>query len=297
LQPSRRVRAGAAERDSLAGGDAVSGPDVTVDVERVVMLGASNLTRGFHTVVSTARAVWGPRIQVFAAFGHGRSYGGQSHVLVRTLPGILDSGLFRDLDALPPVPTRALVTDVGNDILYGFPGEQVVAWAEAAVDRLERTTRDITLTDLPLASIRRLSRARFLAFRSIFFPSCRLSLAKAVDAAERVNAGLEELSARHGLRFLSLKPECAGCPFHSPSLWRAAWQDPRLRVRDNDRSELPARGVAALSHASRTPVAVRNRAARLRQVGHCIRRKSMVVLMSERRENTIWRQPDTWRTS
>jgi hypothetical protein len=205
----------------------VSGPDVAGGVERIVTLGASNLTRGFHTVVSTARAVWGPQVQVFAAFGHGRSYGAHSHVLVRTLPGILDTGLFRDLDALPPVPTRALVTDVGNDILYGFPGEQVVAWVETAIDRLERTTRDITLTDLPLASIRRLSRARFLAFRSMLFPSCRLSHAQAVDAAERVNAGLEELSAVRGLRFFRLKPAWYGLdPIHiRPSLWRTAWQE------------------------------------------------------------------------
>jgi hypothetical protein len=42
-----------------------------------------------------------------------------------------------------------------------------------------------------------------------------------------VNAGLEELSARHGLRFLSLKPEWYGLdPIHiRPSLWRAAWQE------------------------------------------------------------------------
>jgi hypothetical protein len=205
----------------------VSGPDVAGDIERVITLGASNLTRGFHTVVSTARAVWGPRVQVLAAFGHGRSYGTHSRVLVRTLPGILDSGLWRDLDALPPVPTRALVTDVGNDILYGFPSEQVVAWAEAAVDRLERTTRDITLTDLPLASVRRLSSTRFLVFRSILFPSCRMSLAQAVDAAEHVNAGLEELSAAHCLRFFRLKPEWYGLdPIHiRPSLWRTAWQE------------------------------------------------------------------------
>jgi len=197
------------------------------DVERVVALGASNLTRGFHAVVSTARAVWGPDVHVLAALGHGRSYGADSRVMVRTLPGILETGLWRDLAGLPAAPTRALVTDVGNDILYGFPVEQVLAWAGAAVDRLERTTRDITLTDLPLASVRRLSRARFLAFRSMLFPSSRLSLGQALDAAERVNAGLEELSAARGLRFFRLKPEWYGLdPVHiRPSLWRAAWQE------------------------------------------------------------------------
>src|SRR5437667_1733564 len=145
-----------------------------VEVARVVALGASNLTRGFPTVVATARAAWGPRVEMIAALGHGRSYGAQSRVVVRTLPGILQSGLWRKLESLPVVPTRGLITDVGNDILYGFSAQQTLAWVEEALGRLQSFTQDIVLTDLPLASIRRLSRAKFLAFRSILVPSCRL---------------------------------------------------------------------------------------------------------------------------
>jgi hypothetical protein len=86
-------------------------------IVRVVALGASNLTRGFQTVVSTARGAWGPEVEVFGALGHGRSYGARSRFTVRSLPGILESELWNDLSALPPVATRGLVTDVGNDIL------------------------------------------------------------------------------------------------------------------------------------------------------------------------------------
>ena len=70
---------------------------------------------------------------------------------MRTLPGILESGIWRHLSTVPPSPTRALVTDVGNDILYGFGAEQTLAWVREAVDRLQSTTRDIVLTDLPMA--------------------------------------------------------------------------------------------------------------------------------------------------
>lgn len=197
------------------------------EVEQVVTLGASNLTRGFHTVVATARALWGPDVQVVAALGHGRSYGSNSRLLVRTLPGILDSGLWRRLEAAAPAATRALVTDVGNDILYGFPAAQVLAWVEEALRRLGQVTRDITLTDLPLASIRRLSRAKFLAFRSVLVPSCRLSFGQVIETVESVNAGLAELAAARGLRFCRLRPEWYGFdPIHiRPPLWRVAWQE------------------------------------------------------------------------
>src|SRR6185295_15984036 len=143
-----------------------------VDVTRVVALGASNLTRGFETVVSTARVAWGPDVEVVAALGHGRSYGSHSRVLIRTLPGILESGLWSHLETLSKVPTRALVTDVGNDIVYGFSAQQTLTWVAEAVERLQKVTDDIVLTDLPIAGIRHLSKGKFLFFRSTLFPSC-----------------------------------------------------------------------------------------------------------------------------
>src|SRR5262245_25860690 len=98
------------------------------EVTRIVALGASNLTRGLHTVVSTARAAWGPDVEVLGALGHGRSYGVESRLVIRTLPGILQSGLWSTLSSLPPATTRGLVTDVGNDILYEFPVPTVLGW-------------------------------------------------------------------------------------------------------------------------------------------------------------------------
>jgi hypothetical protein len=178
-------------------------------------------------VVATSRAEWGRDVEVMAALGHGRSYGVPSRLAFRTLPGILQSGLWHELESRPRVPTRGLVTDVGNDILYGFSAEQTLAWVAEAVRRLRSITDDIVVTDLPLASIRRLSPQRFLLFRSILVPSCRLSLAQVLDTAEKVDAGLAELSADHGATFFRLNPDWYGFdPIHiRPSLWRAAWQE------------------------------------------------------------------------
>jgi hypothetical protein len=199
----------------------------TEKVARVVALGASNLTRGFRTVVSTARAMWGPEVQVLAAFGHGRSYGAESRVLFRTLPGILESGLWRALDSMPAEQTRALVTDVGNDIVYGYSADQILNWVGEAIRRLQEKTQDITLTSLPLFSIRRLPRAKFLVFRTILFPACKLSHAQVVEAAEQVNAGLAELANSRGLRFFQLNPNWYGLdPIHiRPVLWQPAWRE------------------------------------------------------------------------
>jgi hypothetical protein len=166
-------------------------------------------------------------VEVVAALGHGRSYGAHSRLVIRTLPGILESGLWRQLESFSKAPTRALVTDVGNDILYGYSAEQTLAWVVEAVTRLQTFTQDIVLTDLPIAGIRGLSQAKFLAFRSILFPSCRLSFREVLQAAEHVNDGLEDLAAARSIRFVQLNPGWYGFdPIHiRPYLWRSAWQE------------------------------------------------------------------------
>jgi len=195
-------------------------------VARVIALGASNLTRGFHTVVATARAAWGSEVEIVAALGHGRSYGAPSRLLVRTLPGILGCGLWRHLESSPTIPARGLVTDVGNDILYGFSAQQTLSWVDETIGRLARFTNDIVLTDLPLGSVQHLSRAKFFVFRSILVPSCRLSFEQVVEAAECVNAGLSRLAQAREVRLFHLEPSWYGLdPVHiRPSRWREAWR-------------------------------------------------------------------------
>ena len=194
---------------------------------RLVALGASNLTRGFQTVVAAARETWGGDVEVLAALGHGRSYGDDSRFLLRGLPGILQSGLWRELSRRPAAPTHAILTDVGNDVAYGHGAEHTLAWVEECLRRLAPLTRDVTLTGLPLASLHRLSPARYLLFRTVLVPSCRLSLARVLADAERVSAGLEAIAARRGLRLVRPRPEWYGFdPIHiRRTQWRPAWRE------------------------------------------------------------------------
>lgn len=197
------------------------------EVARVVAVGASNLTRGFQTVVAAAREAWGADIDVIAALGHGRSYASSSTFLVRTLPGILHCGLWRELESRPRIPTRALITDVGNDIMFGSPPAQIVSWVDECVTRFQRHGQDIVVTSLPPAASSGLSPNMFLLFRSVFFPWCRMSVEQTMDAARQVDAGLEALTVTRGIRFCRLRPEWYSVdPIHiRPGMWRSAWQE------------------------------------------------------------------------
>jgi hypothetical protein len=198
-----------------------------MQLRRVIALGASNLTRGFQTVVVTSRDEWGRDVEILAALGHGRSYGSESRVLARTLPGILQSGLWRQLEDLPPVATRVLLTDVGNDILYGYSPAQILVWVREAVDRLERYSHDIVITGLPRVGAKDISSAKFFLFRSVLFPRCRLTFEEVAESARVVNDGLAALARERGARFVPLRSEWYGVdPIHiRPSRWQRAWRE------------------------------------------------------------------------
>jgi hypothetical protein len=194
---------------------------------RLVLLGASNLLRGFPSVIRAARQAWGDPVEVMAALGHGRSYGMASAFLSRVLPAICDCGLWRALDTRPERPTRALLTDVGNDIIYGAMPDRILAWVDVCLRRLRDGGAEVVVTGLPMDRIERLSRSGYATLRAIFFPVHRwLPFREALERARAVAAGVEELAARHGAVFVEQRGEWYGLdPIHvRPSLWASAWR-------------------------------------------------------------------------
>ncbi|TAK17148.1 MAG: hypothetical protein EPO35_03660 [Acidobacteria bacterium] len=192
---------------------------------RVVALGASNLTRAIYTVVSTARSAWTRDLEFVAALGLGRSYGVKSSVFGRAVPGILESGLWAQLDAMPAAPTIGFITDVGNDIMYNIDVPQILDWVREAASRLERHASAIVICGLPVEGERRLTSWQYRWLRYVLVPSCRLTQDELQRRATLVNAGLRAIAAERGHRFVELDSEWYGFdPIHIRyPYWRSAW--------------------------------------------------------------------------
>jgi hypothetical protein len=173
----------------------------------VVLLGASNLAIHLSTIIETARLVHGQPVDAMIVAGHGRSYGTTTSVLGRVLPGILQCGLWSDLERRPAGSTTALVTDIGNDILYGQPVEQIAAWVEECLARLSRVTSALAITELPLQTTHALSDRGFLLFRSLFYPRCLLTREEARSRSLLLNERVVELAAKYGASIV--KPSAA----------------------------------------------------------------------------------------
>lgn len=167
--------------------------------QRVVILGASNARIGISVAIEAAREALGKPLDVMAAIGFGRSYGQRSWVLGRSLDGILQCGLWPDLADRAALPTTALITDVGNDIVYEVSARQTAEWVEECLQRLSAYADRLILTTLPIASVQKLTRWRFVVMRSLLFPKCRLDLRTTVQRAVELNELLVQLSSRMAL--------------------------------------------------------------------------------------------------
>ena len=183
---------------------------VHTETVRLVLLGASNVARCLPTAVHTARAIAGenhPELpaRTWVATGRGRSYGQTSWLLGRSLPGILQSGLWQALDDAPDGPTYAVLTDIGNDVVYGADPDVILSWLEACLRRLGDHTR-FAVTALPLDNLDRFPIAFLEAFRRALFPSASLPVSELIHRAEILDDGLRALCAERDLPLIE-QPE------------------------------------------------------------------------------------------
>src|SRR5580692_9720365 len=172
---------------------------------RVVLLGASNIALAFPQIVRQLSAGLPGPLEIFAAFGHGRSYCKWSRVLFRRLPGIDRCGLWPDLERAAterPTRTLALLTDVGNDLIYGSQSAVLERHLVQCLSALAPHRPELIITRLPLASIERLSALRFHSTRVVFFPRTRVSWPAMLERARETDLALTELAERFSARLI-----------------------------------------------------------------------------------------------
>jgi hypothetical protein len=167
-------------------------------VQTIVIIGASNVTLSLPVIWSTIRRSLPGPFRLVVAAGHGRSFGMASKVLGRTLPSILECGLWESLDKLDDLSSvHAIVTDVGNDLLYGVDATQTMSWVNETVERLSHQSQSILITGLPIDSLNGLSERRFNFFRRVLFPSSTLTFETALIEGVELHAQLLKFGDSH----------------------------------------------------------------------------------------------------
>lgn len=158
----------------------------------IVIIGASNVTFSLPVIWSTLNRSMNEPFRLLVAAGHGRSFGMPNTVLGRTLPSILECEIWQVLSGFTASPVHAIVTDAGNDLLYGASANQTMDWVNETVDRLTAWEAHVLVTGLPMDSLRSLSVRRFEFFRRLLFPNSTLTLEKALAEGESLHQQLLE---------------------------------------------------------------------------------------------------------
>jgi len=214
--------------------------ELTAGRRSVVVLGASNVSRGLARLAATARARTDAPLDLFVAAGHGRGYGVSTRVWQRRLPSILASGLWRALDRERAHRPLAVITDVGNELLYGLGVTAVASGVREAAARLADRGARLAITGLPIASIERVGRVQYRLLRTLYVPGCLLQLAELKEATRWLDEELQAIAADTGATFLEQPAEWYGFDAlhvrrpHLDALWQRvcdAWTLPAAPTR------------------------------------------------------------------
>ncbi|TDJ52582.1 MAG: hypothetical protein E2O43_03930 [Nitrospina sp.] len=193
----------------------------------LMLLGASNLARGcFALGWHLKRCLHPRRVEVMIAAGPGRGYhmpGGLLHVVY---PPIRSSPIFEAAMEKSQSGARvvALVTDIGNDILYGVPEEDLIETLQQIFTRLQSMRAEIFYTTIPQIFETGVHPALFHVLRTVLFPRSRVSYDQTQRAVGRINRFLKD-AAKDPLRLVPDMDRFTGMDEIHYSVFRAshAW--------------------------------------------------------------------------
>jgi hypothetical protein len=168
-------------------------------------------------------------IEIGLACGPGRSYGlraGNPLVSYRPLREV-------DFPAPSPLPTLALLSDIGNDIAYAQRPDTTLGWVTELADRLERQGTEVVLTGVPVESLRGLPRWLFVVLRALYYAGQTVTQGDIMQRLSDLEGGLEGLARERGYLYLPTNPEWYGFDrFHLRTAHHSAcWESWMERLR------------------------------------------------------------------
>lgn len=163
----------------------------------VVLLGASNLSLSLSRASRLLAQLPGP-LDIRAACGFGRSYGMQSRCVATVFPGITQSALWSELPTTVERRPLSLLTDIGNDLMYGVDVKTILEWVESCLRQLADRQSEIVITLPPLARIRQLKPWQFAIAQRLLFPLAKWQFPVMLKLVESLSEELQDLADQYG---------------------------------------------------------------------------------------------------
>ena len=116
-----------------------------------VLLGASNLARGHQALAQCLlQSIYPQPVEFLFALGPGRGYRASGGILYHHYPSVETTRVLSRARSIAKDGGRlvALVTDIGNDIMYGVPGNELIACLDSIFQTLREMHVSIFVTPI-----------------------------------------------------------------------------------------------------------------------------------------------------
>jgi hypothetical protein len=192
-----------------------------------IFLGASNLARGYTALVKAAQNFMHPQpCEFLGAIGPGRGYCAPGGFLKVRYPPIATCGILKAAKIKAAHSSRvvALITDIGNDIVYGIPPSLIIRTLSEMIQDLSAMGAEISITSISVDLEKDVGECGYRVLRKIYFPFSDTPFAEAAQATKEINHFIEGLSSQgiHVIRELDRYQGLDRIHFsllHSSRLW------------------------------------------------------------------------------
>ncbi len=163
-----------------------------------VLLGASNLARGYSALTRQISKNISAS-EFINALGPGRGYCARGGLFNFTYSPIGECRVMESAKVYAESGFRmtVLLTDVGNDIMYGSPESLLIECLDTLIEKSLGLNAEVFVTSIHVDVSKDMSKTSFKLLKSIFYPNSPVSFDQADSAVKKLNHYLAEKSKQN----------------------------------------------------------------------------------------------------
>ena len=129
--------------------------------------------------------------------GPGRGYCVESGMFNFTYPPIGECRIMENVDVQQSRRIAVLLTDIGNDIMYGVPEQSLVECFDSLIEKSLLLNAEVFLTSIHVDVRQDMGREIFKLLKGIFYPNSSVTYDKADLAVKTINKYIEDKSIQN----------------------------------------------------------------------------------------------------
>ena len=165
-----------------------------------LLMGASNLARGYSMLTQhLSECLEKNKTEFLNALGPGRGFCARGGIFNITYSPIKDCRIIESAEkkSKEALHTVALITDIGNDLMYGVSADTLIESLDLMIDEILKWDAEIFLTPIHINPKKDISPTIFFVLRLLLYPSSKVNYEELDLFVLKINDYLEEKVRRN----------------------------------------------------------------------------------------------------